>query len=99
MSKIYKLLLKQGIGKPAVPCVEEGVFVKCGQCIATADGLGADLHASVSGTVIQVTPEAIQLQGEKSEDIEFEPIPAGTIEERIQSAGIVGMGGAGFRLG
>ncbi|GAY78118.1 hypothetical protein NBRC111894_3672 [Sporolactobacillus inulinus] len=46
-----------------------------------------------------MTPEAIQLQGEKSEDIEFEPIPAGTIEERIQSAGIVGMGGAGFRLG
>ncbi|WP_028976982.1 proline reductase-associated electron transfer protein PrdC [Sporolactobacillus terrae] len=96
MSEMYKLLLKQGMGKPAIPCVKAGESVKRGHCIATADGLGADLHASVAGTVIQVTDEAIFIRGEKSENSEFEIIPPGNIGERVRSAGIVGMGGAGF---
>ncbi|WP_353948428.1 proline reductase-associated electron transfer protein PrdC [Sporolactobacillus sp. Y61] len=99
MTQIYKLLLKQHIGNPDSPCVKEGDVVKRGSRIASANGLGADLHASVSGKVIKVTPEAILIKGDKPEKDEFESLRPGTIAERVRSAGIVGMGGAGFPTG
>ncbi|MET1247192.1 proline reductase-associated electron transfer protein PrdC [Sporolactobacillus sp. STCC-11] len=99
MNRDYKLLLKQHIGKPDSPCVQEGDWVERGERIALADGRGADLHASVSGTVIEVNSEDIVIRGKKPERDLFKPLPPGELRERIRSAGIVGMGGAGFPTG
>lgn len=96
LSSDYKLLLKQHIGKPDVPCVKEGDQVRRGTRIALADGRGPDLHASVSGTVTRVTREFIVIQGKKPDSDSFEQLPDGDFRERIRAAGIVGMGGAGF---
>ena len=46
--------LKQHIGKPAQPVVEVGEQVQRGQLIAKADGLGANVHASIDGKVQSV---------------------------------------------
>lgn len=47
----------QHIGKPAAPVVAEGDFVHRGDLIAQADenGLSANIHASVSGIVTEIT--------------------------------------------
>ncbi|MCO7127602.1 proline reductase-associated electron transfer protein PrdC [Sporolactobacillus shoreicorticis] len=95
----YKLPLKQHIGNLNKPCVQEGDHVERGQCIARADGLGADLHASVSGTVVEVNAAYIAIIGAKPKGDTFVPLPPGDLRERIRSAGIVGMGGAGFPTG
>lgn len=99
MTKIYKLLLKQHIGNPDVPCVQVGNVVKRGARIAVADGLGTDLHASVSGRIVQITDKALLIAEDTPEKETFEPIPPGTVTERVRAAGIVGMGGAGFPTG
>ena len=96
MSKLYRLLLKQHIGNPATPVVKCGDIVKLGQKIAVVNGLGADLHASVAGVVKEITPDSIFIEGEVSENDRFESIAETDILGRIQAAGIVGMGGAGF---
>ena len=55
-----KILLSQHIGAPAVPTVEKGAQVKCGQCIANpAQGLSVGIHASVDGRVQEVTERYI----------------------------------------
>lgn len=47
-----RLPLKMHIGAPAVPVVSTGDTVVPGQCIAAVDsGIGANLHASIAGTV------------------------------------------------
>lgn len=47
--------LSQHIGAPATPIVQKGDTVKTGQLIATAGGfVSANVHSSVSGTVIAV---------------------------------------------
>lgn len=96
MSGTFTLLLRQHIGKPALPVVREGDRVMRGRRIAVADGLGADLHASVSGVVQRVDEEKIVLLQEGAGTAAYEPITGGTISEKIRAAGIVGMGGAGF---
>ena len=64
--------LKQHIGAPAVPVVQPGDWVRCGQRIARADGeLSANLHASVSGQVTAL---------EEVPDISGEPVPSIVIE-------------------
>lgn len=92
----YTLLLKQHIGQPAVPVVREGDRVCRGQLIAAADGLGADLHASVSGTVSAVDGDKIVLAADEIQPESFEPVTGETVLDKIRAAGIVGMGGAGF---
>lgn len=53
-----KVLFSQHIGTPATPCVEPGMKVSCGDVIgAAADGLSVDIHASVAGTVREVTEQ------------------------------------------
>lgn len=96
MSRLYRLLLKQHAGAPAVPLVRAGDRVRRGQRIAAAAGLGADVHASVSGAVKAVPADSIVLEAEEPQDGGFEPVPQGGILERVRSAGVVGMGGAGF---
>ncbi|MCI1880681.1 MAG: proline reductase-associated electron transfer protein PrdC [Sporolactobacillus sp.] len=96
MTDIYQLLLKQRIGNPSLPCVSEGDLVQRGTRIAVADGLGTDLHASVSGRIVRITHQAISIRGHQPKKDEFAALPSGTMAERIHAAGIVGMGGAGF---
>ena len=56
--------LRQGIGKPPEPTVELGSLVEAGDLIAEIpeDTLGANLHASISGTVIEIS-DVIRIVG------------------------------------
>ena len=55
--------LQQHIGAPAQPVVSEGDAVSAGDLIAQIpEGqLGATLHASITGRVSKVTPQAIEI--------------------------------------
>jgi Na+-translocating ferredoxin:NAD+ oxidoreductase RnfC subunit len=60
-----RIPLRQHVGAPSRPVVDEGVQVQRGQLIAAVpdDSLGANVHASVSGKVVEVTEESIQIEG------------------------------------
>lgn len=97
MGKIYKLLLKQNIGVTDTPQLQVGDLVKRGALVAQAQGMGADLHASVCGKVIEITDSFISIEAEEGPSEDFEPIAAfGSIVDTVKTAGIIGMGGAGF---
>jgi hypothetical protein len=59
-----KIPLQQHIGKPAEALVKKGELVKEGQMIGKVpDGeLGANIHASISGKVKEVTKEFISIE-------------------------------------
>ena len=58
-----KILLRQNIGAPAAAAVKAGDRVERGQVIAVpGKGLGVALHASVSGTVTEVTENYIAVE-------------------------------------
>ena len=104
--------LSQHIGAPAEPLVEEGDRVKRGQKIGEAQGfVSSPVHASSSGEVTEIGkfrhPSGAEVKGIKidldgeDESLDFEkndPQKLSTEEilEKIQGAGIVGMGGAAF---
>ena len=53
---VVSLPLSQHIGAPAAPVVSIGDYVKVGQVIGSVEtGLGCPVHASVSGTVKEIT--------------------------------------------
>ncbi|MDF2569651.1 MAG: putative NADH:ubiquinone oxidoreductase, subunit RnfC [Sporomusa sp.] len=56
--------LSQHIGAPAVPVVKAGEVVGVGQLIAEipVGALGAHIHASITGTVEQVSLQAITIR-------------------------------------
>ena len=89
--------LQQHVGAPAIPVVSCGDQVKRGQLLAEPNVLGANIHASLSGTVKTVSGESIVIEGDNNQDDTFMPFdePADYIEA-IREAGIVGAGGAGF---
>ena len=102
--------LSQHIGRPAVPVVQAGQRVLCGELIAkAAEGLSANVYSPVSGTVKGVVGH-ITLSGKKAEHILIEndhadekvflpplaEISRESVLSRIAEAGIVGMGGATF---
>ena len=60
-----KILFSQHIGAPAKPRVKAGDMVSWGDVVGTAaDGLSVDIHASVAGTVREVTEQyAVILAG------------------------------------
>ncbi|MBN1156113.1 electron transport complex subunit RsxC [Candidatus Woesearchaeota archaeon] len=103
MPKKVTILLKQHAGCVAKPTVNIGDHVKTGQLIATVDGLGANIHSSITGRVAEIKEIETNVCGN---------VPAITIEhhggdewqlleekqplEMIKDAGIVGMGGAMF---
>jgi Na+-translocating ferredoxin:NAD+ oxidoreductase RnfC subunit len=62
--KKVKILLQQHIGKPAKTIVKKGEVVEEGQIIGKiSDGeLGANIHASISGKVSEVTSESISIE-------------------------------------
>lgn len=53
---------KMHIGAPCKPIVREGEAVAQYQLIAVPQGLGANIHASIPGTVARVTPDAIEIR-------------------------------------
>ena len=59
-----RILLKQHVGAPSVPVVEEGQTVASGACIALPpEGvLGAKIHASIDGNVVSVTSGMVVLR-------------------------------------
>lgn len=104
--------LSQHIGAPAKPIVEKGDRVKKGQKIGEAGGfVSSPVHASVSGEIEEIGdfphPSGSTVQGIKinpdGEDavVDFDEadptnLSDDEILDRIQEAGIVGMGGAAF---
>ncbi len=97
VANIYRLPLKQHIGAVDQALVRTNDTVKRGALIARPEGLGANLHASVDGTISAVTDDYIEITGDAPVQDTFEPIPdEGGIIEKVKAAGVVGMGGAGF---
>lgn len=106
------LPMQQHIGAPCRPVVKKGEYVYLGQVVGQSDAyVSAPVHASVSGTVAEVTKimltggqpvEAVVIES----DGLMEPDPEIRPPERIydkktlagaaKAAGLVGLGGAGF---
>ncbi len=62
-TKYVKILLKQHIGVLAEPLVKVGEHVTKGTLIGTChDKLGANIHASIDGKVINVTKDYIEIE-------------------------------------
>lgn len=96
---IVKLGLKQHVGAPCEPAVKVGDTVKRGQLIAKPAGLGANIHASVSGKVVSVD-SCVCIEADEIQPNDFVKIPeTSNYLEAIKEAGIVGAGGAGFPTG
>jgi proline reductase-associated electron transfer protein PrdC len=99
MSHNYRLLLKQSIGVPSKPVmgIAVGTKVKRGSLLAAPEGLGVPLHASVSGTIADITGAYIEIAADEKQSDDFEPIPkSDDLAETVKAAGLCGMGGAGF---
>jgi Na+-translocating ferredoxin:NAD+ oxidoreductase RnfC subunit len=59
-----RIKLSQHAGKPARPVVARGDKVEKGACIGRVDAaeLGANIHASIAGTVEAVTDSCIEIK-------------------------------------
>ena len=105
--------LSQHVGKPAQAAVQKGDHVRIGQVIGTASGfVSAAVHASVSGTVVDIQPAllangtqapAVIIDNDYQDEwVELTPCdhPESLTQQElvkiIQDAGIVGLGGATF---
>lgn len=96
-------------GAPCTPLVKVGDYVKVGQKIGEFHGLGAPIHASVSGTVKAVEPRPFSMGGnmmsviiendmkdELSEEVQAPADPnALTVEEMIEIVKNAGIVGMG----
>lgn len=95
--EIYRIYLKQHIGISAVPCVKPEDEVLAGELVGrAAAGLSLNVHASVSGTVTQVTGEYVDILKNLPETGGCVRLPEAEPLELIKDAGLCGMGGAGF---
>ena len=98
MSKLV-LPLKESVGVPVTPIVKVGDHVKRGQLIGKPDGLGANLHASVYGTITEINDQAIVIEADEEQPKDFVKIPdTDSNLDAIREAGVIGAGGAGFDL-
>ncbi|SHH01863.1 proline reductase-associated electron transfer protein PrdC [Tepidibacter thalassicus DSM 15285] len=89
--------LKQHVGNPCKPIVDIGQDVKKGELIAKPQGLGANVHSSVYGKVIDVNEKEIVIEAFEKQPDEYVKIKeTNSYLEAIREAGIVGSGGAGF---
>ena len=100
------------VGAPCKPVVAVGDQVKIGQLIGETTGLGAPIHASVSGKVLAVEPRpsaggtvmSVVIENDFQDTVDpsvkrrdnVGALTGAQIIEIVRSAGIVGMGGAGF---
>lgn len=57
-----RIPLRMHIGGPDEPLVSPGQQVNRGQLIARPQGMGANIHASIDGTVTQVTDQYIEIR-------------------------------------
>ena len=111
--KILTYPVQQHLGAPCTPCVKVGDYVKMGQKIADSEAfLSAPIHASVSGTVIDIKPcpvwngnmvESIIIENDFKDEldesikpIDYMSIDPDEIPGLVREAGVVGMGGATF---
>lgn len=95
----YRLLLKQSIGVPAKPVagMAVGKKVKRGTLLAVPEGMGVPLHASVNGTIANITDSFIEISADEKQDAGFELLPeSDDVVEMVKASGLCGMGGAGF---
>jgi proline reductase-associated electron transfer protein PrdC len=91
------ILLKQHIGSTCKAVVEKGEEVKRGQLIGKPVGLGANIHASVSGKITEVTDSFIKISESGEQTTDYIKIKKSDNKlAMIEEAGIVGAGGAGF---
>lgn len=92
---LYVIPLKQHVGAPCESIVKIGDELKRGQCIAEPNGLGAKIHTSVSGKVIKITEQAIEIEAKDTDMEDYIKIKkCDSIAETAFEAGIVGAGGA-----
>lgn len=111
--KIVEIPLRQHIGAPCEPVVEKGEPVKVGQLIGKAGSfVSANIHSSVSGTVLDVKKRLTaygfdvcivienDMKNENHESVkpkaDYNTLSSKEIIDIIKDAGLVGMGGAGF---
>ncbi len=108
--ELVSISLAQHIGKPAECIVQKGDYVYQGQLIGRQSGyVSANVYSSVSGEVVGVETRpnvvgAIQnfvvIRNDKHyQSVSLEPMKdyePKSIINRVNEAGIVGMGGAGF---
>lgn len=94
--EVYRIYLKQHIGKPALACVSPGDAVKAGELVGRADeGISLNVHASVTGIIAQVTGEYVDIR--KTQESEtYIPLTETDPLNLIRESGLCGMGGAGF---
>jgi len=93
----FSFSLHQGRCQPSVPIVKVGNEIAKGQKIAVSAGMGANLHSSVSGIVSKISADAIDmdlLPRQPEEPLKIPPFEDFLF--RIEEAGVVGAGGAGF---
>lgn len=109
--KTVTIPMSMHIGKPAIPAVKVGDLVKVGTKIGNADGyISSDIYSSVSGKVVKLT-DYLLFNGSTTTAVVIESDGEMTVDESIappfvesqsdlvnavKSAGIVGLGGAGF---
>ena len=92
--------LKQHVGGPCQPIVNVGDHVKRGQLVATPNGLGANIHTSLSGVVEEVNDMEIVVKLDKEQTDDYVRLEKTDDKlQKIKDAGIVGVGGAGFPTG
>jgi len=106
------ILLQQHFGAPCKPVVDKKAKVTEGDVIGElAGGLGAPVHASVTGTVkgvgastnpVSITSASVTIQTDRDAPTktytleEWRNLPGEELKRRVKAAGIVGIGGAGF---
>lgn len=63
-TKLVKISMRQHIGAPAVPCAKKGDYIESGCVIGSvsAENLGANIHASISGTVLDVNSDYVTIR-------------------------------------
>ncbi len=94
-----RIALKQHVGAPCKAIVKVGDEVKKGQLIALPDGLGANIHASLSGKVTTID-DAITIMADENQPDDYVKIEDTESNlDAIIAAGVVGAGGAGFPTG
>lgn len=111
--KVVYISMQQHIGAPAKPIVKLGDVVCVGQKIGEMQGfVSANIHSSVSGTVIGIkdidvpggVSTCVIIENDFKNAVHESVKPKGSLEsltkeeiiESIKEAGIVGMGGATF---
>lgn len=94
------LPLSQHTGKAALPCVNVGDAVKTGTLVARRDGMvSANVHASISGTVIEITDSVIIIQGDGEDrwatlpPLDWRTAERDTLLQRLDDSGLIGLGG------